>query len=305
MTASGLVLLYHRVANLTHDVHGLAVRVDDFADHMNYLRRNHTIVPLNELIDCSARGFIPAKAVAVTFDDAYIDNLLTASLVLETFNVPATFFVTTERLDDPGEFWWDTLERMFLCGDLLPAALEIEWRSKPIRSDTGTLAARAETHWMLYRLLYACLPAERDALLARLVSWSGLRLPVRPDHRPMMRDEIRLLSARPGHTIGAHTESHLALPPQTPDVQRDEIRRNKVALEEITGQRVSLFAYPYGDVNPSTAAIAGETFAAAVTCETEPFVPGRDPLRLPRHMVKPSRVSEFAAFMSSHSAASL
>ena len=52
--------------------------------------------------------------MAITFDDGYVDNLTTASPILTSLNLPATFFVTTGHTGRAQEFWWDELHRVLL-----------------------------------------------------------------------------------------------------------------------------------------------------------------------------------------------
>jgi peptidoglycan/xylan/chitin deacetylase (PgdA/CDA1 family) len=81
-TGGTLVLLYHRVAHLERDPHGLAVRPDRFAQHCEILRRRCTVVPLREM-DPSKRE------VAITFDDGYADNAGDARSILAAAGLPA------------------------------------------------------------------------------------------------------------------------------------------------------------------------------------------------------------------------
>ena len=50
------------------------------------------------------------KYVLLTFDDGYYNNTR-ALPVLEEFNVPAVFFVSTEHVKRNKCFWWDVLHR--------------------------------------------------------------------------------------------------------------------------------------------------------------------------------------------------
>jgi peptidoglycan/xylan/chitin deacetylase (PgdA/CDA1 family) len=99
----------------------------------------------------------------------------------------------------------------------------------------------------------------------------------------MTADEVRTLSKRPGHEVGAHTVHHLMLPSHSLDVQRRELSENRETLERITGRPVRTLAYPYGVCDLSTtemAESAGFTIAASVTDEV--VTPDADPFRLPR-----------------------
>ncbi|MDD5068947.1 MAG: polysaccharide deacetylase family protein [Candidatus Pacebacteria bacterium] len=58
--------------------------------------------------------------------------------------------------------------------------------------------------------------------------------------------EIKALSSHPLIEIGAHTLTHPRLIDLDPKEQRIQIERSKTALEQITGKRISSFAYPFG-----------------------------------------------------------
>jgi peptidoglycan/xylan/chitin deacetylase (PgdA/CDA1 family) len=287
------ILLYHRVAHAAPDTHGLCVTPAAFRAQMEHLRRELTPLSLADLVAALAAGALPPRAVAVTFDDGYVDNLTAASPILVEQGVPATFFVTAGELDGAHEFWWDTLEQIFLAGRPVPPTLEVELGGGPRRLATRTAAERTTAHRAVYEALVAAAPEARDDLAARLVRWSGLMLVTRPDHRPMTGEEVRRLGRRPGHAIGAHGARHLALPAQAAEVRQREVVDGKARLEALLGRPVTLFAYPFGAVSGEAVAAAGAAgFAGAATCEPALVRPGCDPLRLPRLPVEAAGAEE-------------
>ena len=50
---------------------------------------------------------LPDRALSVTFDDGYLDNLTTALPVLKLHGISAALFVPTGGLDDDQPLWWD------------------------------------------------------------------------------------------------------------------------------------------------------------------------------------------------------
>ena len=88
---AGLVLLYHRVTPVAMDPQLMCVQPELFEEHMAALRRHATVMPLEELLQAATENR-PLRAVAVTFDDGYADNLHCAVPVLERNAVPATLF---------------------------------------------------------------------------------------------------------------------------------------------------------------------------------------------------------------------
>ena len=100
----GLVLMYHRVGEPLTDVHELSVSPALFGAQMEHLRRNFAPMPLLDLVAAARDGRLPPRAVAVTFDDGYLDNLTHACPILADLRIPATLFVTSGGLEEEREY---------------------------------------------------------------------------------------------------------------------------------------------------------------------------------------------------------
>ncbi|HET7293207.1 MAG TPA: polysaccharide deacetylase family protein [Vicinamibacteria bacterium] len=294
---AGVVLLYHRVATTESDAYGLAVAPEAFRAQMAHLRSACTVLPLAELIERARRDDLPPRAAAVTFDDGYLDNLGVASPVLVELGLPATFFVTGEGLAGR-EFWWDVLERTLLSAAPAPDELKLTLGGEPRSFAVATSQERAECHAALYARLLGSAPQERDAVLQALVRWSGQALPVDGERRPMSREELRRLAARPGHEVGAHGFSHRALVHLDEGEKRHELVDGLRAVEEALGLRPRHLAYAFGAVDDASAAAARAAgFEAAVTCEPEAVGAGTDPFRVGRFEVTAQSLEGFASFL--------
>jgi peptidoglycan/xylan/chitin deacetylase (PgdA/CDA1 family) len=94
------VLMYHKVNDLAGN--RLSVPVSLFDEQMDQLRQlAYTVVDLDAVLDFYVSGKpLPSKAVLITFDDGYHDNLDNASRVLGTYDYPAVLFVPIGYLDD-------------------------------------------------------------------------------------------------------------------------------------------------------------------------------------------------------------
>lgn len=65
------------------------------------------------------------------------------------------------------------------------------------------------------------------------------------DRTPLSRQELKDIHAA-GHTIAAHTHSHPVLSKLSRDKWDDEILQSKTILEDLVGEEVRHFAYPFG-----------------------------------------------------------
>lgn len=263
-----LILLYHRVVDLPTDPYLLAVSPAHFAEHLTVLQKIARPIALERLADGLRDGKIPRRAVAVTFDDGYFDNLDYAKPMLERYDVPATFFVAPEVSTDAGEFWWDTLERIFLQTGSLPPTLRLtidgvlhEWQlGSSAVYDADEFARHSSWNYgrkddptprqavlrSIHRLLSSLSDNKRKNALQQLRAWSGLDTTLRPDYRTLTPAQTLCLTQGELCRVGAHTMTHPVLAKLSPEQQHHEIWQSKSRLEQIVGQPVTSFAYPHG-----------------------------------------------------------
>jgi peptidoglycan/xylan/chitin deacetylase (PgdA/CDA1 family) len=296
VTAGGtLVLLYHRVAHLEPNPHGLAVRPDRFAQHCEILRRRCDVVPLRE----ATRS---VRQVAITFDDGYADNAGEARSILVAAGLPATFFITVGRLGERGEVWWDRLEQILLECKTTASTIEIEIGGRPLWIDIRSSSARERAHQALFWRLRPMRPAVIESVLANIEAQLGVRTVDRENYRWMTAAELRALAASDGMEIGAHTLTHPLLATLDAQEQRAEIEGSGRALEKLLETPANLFAYPYGGHDAFSAVTTqlvrdgGYTMACTVTGGIARA--DGDPLQIPRNVVGDWDAERFEAWLN-------
>ena len=284
----GVVLLYHRIDDQP-DVHELGVPPALFAQHLQWLRAECTLMPLDELLSAPPEG-LPPRPVALTFDDGYLDNLEVAAPLLQ--GTPAACFLTTRFLHEPGEYWWDVLERVLLKAADVPPRLRVVIGGREETLATDDPEARLRAHWRLHEAMVHAAVGERSRLEASLRAWSGGGA---PRVRPMTADEVRRFAALPGVAIGAHTTNHVALPDQPAAAGIEEVSHSRAELARLIGRPVDLFAYPYGAIDRRSAAAVRESCRWGLSCDAEPLGEAFDAARVPRLGVKRWQVAELAS----------
>ncbi|MGL4881521.1 MAG: polysaccharide deacetylase family protein, partial [Waterburya sp.] len=141
-----LILMYHRVAEEDIDPWSLRVTPERFAEHLKVLQQHTQPLSLKELAQAHQEGNIRDRkaypkgnrAVAITFDDGYANNLHQAKPLLEKYQIPATVFIATGYSEQPKEFWWDELEYIILQPGKLPDRLSLTINEQQCEWDLGT-----------------------------------------------------------------------------------------------------------------------------------------------------------------------
>jgi peptidoglycan/xylan/chitin deacetylase (PgdA/CDA1 family) len=320
LTSPAVILMYHRVTELANDPYLLAVTPRRFADHLKAIRAHGVPMRLEELVGSLRNGKVPARAVVVTFDDGYADNLHCAKPLLARYEVPATVFVTAGQVGCGREFWWDELDRLLLQPGTLPPVLQLglngtvrEWRLGEASTYTDQEYLR-HRHWhvecrddpgprqrifrALFDLLYLLPSTQRWAILNELTAWADARHAARPTHRTLTAEEAVRLADGGLVEIGAHTMTHPVLAALSAAEQREEIQRSKARLEAVLEHEVVSFAYPHGSSTPEAAASVGEAgFVCACSSQPDAVFRGAQRFHLPRLGVRDWDGESFAQWL--------
>ncbi len=93
---NALIVCYHCVKDEA-DSYLRPTTVADFANQMQYLADAYNPMPLESMVQHLRHKIpLPARAIAVTFDDGYRDNYENAYPILVKHHIPATLFLATD-----------------------------------------------------------------------------------------------------------------------------------------------------------------------------------------------------------------
>jgi peptidoglycan/xylan/chitin deacetylase (PgdA/CDA1 family) len=252
--------MYHRVAHEPVDYYSMTVSPANFKAHLDVLIRTRYVLPLDQFVAQFTAGKLRSDAIALTFDDGYVDNLVEAKPLLVTMATPATVFVVSGQIGRPEHFWWDELVRLVLFEDT-PRHFELRvghdvitfdfGNESAARDDGGTPAGSLErrrgalsTLWQLLRILE---DKERSSIIKELQSIFASSNHRASLGRAMTADEVRSLTVDGLVTVGAHTVTHPVMAGLGVAACYREGVESKRACEDLIGRPVVAFSYPYGD----------------------------------------------------------
>lgn len=118
------ILMYHHITDLPDDASAgqreYAVSPARFEEQLRYLTEHgYESVSLYDVIRyLQGEGTLPAKAVAITFDDGYRDNAGVALPLLQKYGFTATFFINPQPIEDeyPAYMTWAQVEHISRSG---------------------------------------------------------------------------------------------------------------------------------------------------------------------------------------------
>jgi peptidoglycan/xylan/chitin deacetylase (PgdA/CDA1 family) len=235
------ILILHRVLPVADSLFPAEMDAQHFDEVCRWVKSWFTVLPLDEAANRLRSRTLPDRALAISFDDGYADNRVVAMPILNRHALTATFFIATGFLDG-GRMWNDTLVESIRRSPSRSLDLR-QLRGVSLGVYTlGTVGdRRTAIQAIIQRTMYLP-PGERELIVNEIAERAGVELPI--DLMMTSRQVQELRSA--GMQIGAHTVSHPILSNLDPAAVRKEMTQSKVFLEDLLGERVSLFAYPSG-----------------------------------------------------------
>jgi peptidoglycan/xylan/chitin deacetylase (PgdA/CDA1 family) len=207
------------------------VTVEMFRAFLGHFREEgYTFVAPRQILEGPERG---GKYILLTFDDGYFNNLR-ALRVMEEFNAPAVFFVSSDHVREGKAFWWDVAFR------------EGQKRRKT-KAEIGDAVAgykRMKTE-------------EVEFDLKKEFGKDALR-PVGDLDRPFTPSELREFAEHRLVSIGNHTKNHAILTNYSLAEAREQIQGGQDAIQEMTGKVPEMISYPNGNSSPQIEQAARE-----------------------------------------------
>ena len=254
-------------------------------DRFEVLKRGgYNVVPLAEGLERLQRNDLPARSVALTFDDGTYDFHKLAYPLLKEYSFPATVYQTTYYCSHPLPVFHLICSYMLWTkrDQILHAAPSIGIAQDLRLADPGALdiATRQITGFAEREKLSTEQKNDVAAELARCLGVDYQEIVRQRILQLMTKEEIAELAAA-GVDFELHTHRHRM--PRDRELFRREINDNRSFLEKITGATPHHFCYPSGEYDPLFLPwLKDEGVLSATTCEPGLAARRDEPLLLPR-----------------------
>ncbi len=214
-----------------------------FEKIINWLISNDFIIlnshELEELL--TGKGKAPEKAVWISLDDGWADNMQNVYPCALKNNIPLTFYIATEAVEESGYYWWSLAEKYRHLLD------------EPFRGEINKLWEVPESE-------------RKQAIESLKAKLSKDTVGLVMEREAMTVEDVKKLAENKLITIGSHTVHHVITPNCTDSELEFELSESKRKLEEWTGRKIEHFCFPNGDLSGREELLLKKTgyrFAAA------------------------------------------
>jgi peptidoglycan/xylan/chitin deacetylase (PgdA/CDA1 family) len=258
--ATPAIITYHGVFPDGYELRntsldGNLVHADSLRHQLRLLKkRYHVISPADFLRWSEGTLSLPPRSILLTCDDALQNTVSVMVPILQEFGVQCLFFATGASADEkPSMLWYEELYLMLLETSL-PLRLDIP----KAQVDFGFVSPeQRHAYWWSLVERFSCFDrAARRSFLDQVRDQLSLPVRWRAQVAENSAAASRFLILNPaglleliasGMTVGAHSMSHPILARASDEVAWQEVSESKGILEQILGQTVWAFGYPFGN----------------------------------------------------------
>jgi peptidoglycan/xylan/chitin deacetylase (PgdA/CDA1 family) len=205
--------------------------------------KGYATLSMSEAVHRLKSGIAGPRFAVFTLDDGYKDNLIHALPVFQVHQCPFTVYVSTCMADGMCNIWWRVLEAAVAKAE----RLRVDFNGERITVNTADEPAKWAAWKMLAPRLQALPEYEQRDVVKRLADYHHVDINALCSNAAMTWAELRLMSANPLATIGAHTLDHFNLLKLPEADARKEIIDSGHRISSELGKSVEHFAYPYGN----------------------------------------------------------
>jgi len=236
------IVVYHGVCQKDHTrYNNIFLKLKTFEEHLRYYKKYFNVISLDDFYE---RRFDPNRFnLCISFDDGYENNYHYVLPLLEKYELPAVFFITTIR-----QAGYDILWNDFLCMLNKYGPRRLDYKDEIFQKGKDNFYFSRQDGKTLMDKLRSTGFAEKATMMQELYPLAAFRERRVPEEywRQMTESQIHDLAVSRWVTIGSHGFYHNDLGRLPVGDVEAELKASKKCLENWTGKAVSSLAFPYG-----------------------------------------------------------
>jgi len=246
-----LIILYHGISDCDcFNINKRHLTGREFEQHLQYYKKYFNVVSLAKIARMRNGSQVAERpTIALTFDDGFENNLNVVLPLLEKYNAPATFFVTTAPIEKEE----DILSCELLEIGCAYAKGDTVYLGKTAFKKYGEYEWLSSDHKNIYDFFQMQTPDEKASIIKEWKEKHKLDELIKKVNREcyglMNKQQLKLIAASPLVEIGSHAHSHHYLTLLNDKELRFELSNSKAVLEKIIGKKIQSIAFPNGRYN--------------------------------------------------------
>lgn len=244
---STLIFLFHGVnENEKFDVINYTnkhINYKKFEEYLKFFKKNGYNLSIDELVYCLSNNINPPdNSYVITFDDGFKNNLTVASEILDKHNLKATFYLTTNFIENNENSWIDEIE-FFVENNPF---YEIELENKKI-SFTNNLNSKINFLNKIRKIIKGNINIDSDYFKKFFKKKNLISSKNYPSiFEKMSWQDVQKLLRNPLFTIGGHSHGHKIFTSMKEKEMQNDINKSIFLFKKRLNLNLRHYSYPEG-----------------------------------------------------------
>lgn len=244
------IFLFHGVVDGTNyavrNYTNKHIEKDSFYLLLQELKARGNAVSMDDVVECRQNGgALPPYSFVITFDDGFENNYSVAAPMLKDLYVPATFYVTTDFVENNTMSWIDRIEH---CLEHTPqGCIQLPWDKEKVHFETSE--GKLQILQRVRENVKCTRSIDPDSIVEDIFAQCGVETVSSNNDQidlKMNWKQVRELAEDDNFIVGGHTHTHKILSFLEPEELRFEIGVSLEILREKTGVKTRHYSYPEG-----------------------------------------------------------
>jgi peptidoglycan/xylan/chitin deacetylase (PgdA/CDA1 family) len=216
---------------------------------MQYIKKNCHALSIDEFLDIQKSGdALPPRSTIVSFDDGFRNNYSVAAPILEDYQIPAIFYISSGVVNTDIMFWVDILE------DAINLSEKSTIRVRLDQEKEFSIRNYEEKFRALVAIKGYCKTAsvtEKDRIIQDIQDATCITADVAhsANYQKISWKELKKMHSNTLFTIGGHSLYHNILSSLDIDLLKKEIQLSLDLLEINLQSPITHYSYPEGQAH--------------------------------------------------------
>jgi len=239
------IVYYHMISNVKPDYYfnnkGISLKL--FKSQISFYKSHYEIISLEKALSLAKKNICLKNKLVITFDDGFVENYSIVAPILLSEKITATFFFTTNCIDNKDLMWRNKLvviQKHILESHISKINKFSDLFNVINLNFNDSLLEWSKNHWPM---------SIKEVFVNKI--WD-IVMPYTLTHylkenKPYCSSaQIKELSNL-GFSIGSHSLSHPMFNKLDYESFSNEIISSSLILSKIINKEVKLFSYPFGE----------------------------------------------------------
>lgn len=218
----------------------------NFLKIIKIFKKKGNVLSLDDIYDCiKSKIPLPKNTYAITFDDGFENNYSVAAPILDDLNLPATFYFSTDFVENNTMSWIDKLE---YCLEVKrKGEIYIPWLKKKISfaTDRSKINLLEQIRYFVKNNLQFDIDNFVNSFFddCKIKNVSGLNTCI---DKKINWNQVNSLNKSPIFTVGGHSHNHVSLGSLSDDKLDFQINKSFKLFQEKLNLNIRHYSYPEG-----------------------------------------------------------